>query len=165
MKSLPHFCERDGGDKEMSAGASETPALLCVQDEVHRDARRTASGGIFGGSQSTVPRTESYQAMSRREAVRAAPLDCAAWARRCPAGLIPSCVSSQASRARARLGDRPFTRRIAISIVLTMLNASGATEWHQLGIQGVVKLRPPKVASASATAAAEPAEATLKPEV
>jgi hypothetical protein len=44
-------------------GLSDFAHQIRVQHEVHKDTRRTRSGGRRGGSQSVTPRMESYQAM------------------------------------------------------------------------------------------------------
>jgi len=131
MKSLPNLGQGDGGDEQMSRILDGMPAEhadigtrfsefadhVGVQHEVHKDTRRTESGGIRGGSQSVVPRMESYQAVSWRMVRRDL------WLRRdrlTDGRRFPERVSraSQWSNSLAWLSDKPLTFLTASSTEL-----------------------------------------------
>jgi hypothetical protein len=131
MKALPYLCKRNGGDEQVSrvlccmpcdgtlirAGLSHFTDEVRVEHEVHSSKRETTSGGICGGSQLVVLRTESYQAMIWR--MLGCPLRLL---RRDWEGLVRSeralREDNQTRRALAWLSDRPFTFFTAISTLL-----------------------------------------------
>jgi len=129
VEALPRFSQRDCrneqpgcvlasvpfDDASIRARLSDFAHEIRVENEAHKDTRRTRSSGMRGISQFVVPRIVSYQAMSC-SVVRAVRL------RRRPRVFAPDVASIRCSQARsffACLGDRRLTSLMAISTALT----------------------------------------------
>jgi hypothetical protein len=130
MEALPGFGQSNRRDEQTGCVLARVPGdhtlirtrlsdftdEIRVENETHKDTRRTRSSGMRGISQSVVPRTESYHAMSCW-VVRAG-LRLRRRARILIAGVPWSC-SSHAKSFLACPGDKRLTSLIAISTALT----------------------------------------------
>jgi hypothetical protein len=130
MKALPRFGQSNRRNEQtgcvltcvpvddplVRARLSDFTDEIRVENEAHKDTRRTRSSGMRGISQSVVPRTESYQAMSCWVVRADARLRRGARAR--IAGVPCSC-SSHAKSFLACFGDKRLTSLMAISTALT----------------------------------------------
>ena len=140
VKSLPDFGQTNCGSEEMCRVSRRNPSEksrignrlsrltdgVGVQDEIHSRTDWTRSSGIFGGSQSVVPRIESYQFRSFRTERSGVALR---WGLRCgclravPFDLF---LFNQSKSSRACRADSFLTSRTAKSIVLIEINYSNA---------------------------------------
>src|SRR6266850_7025337 len=130
MKALPRFRQSNRRNEQtgcvltcvpgdytlVRARLSNFTDEIRVENEAHKDTRRTRSSGMRGISQSVVPRTESYQAMSCWVVRADARLRRGARAR--IAGVPCSC-SIHAKSFLACFGDNRLTSLMAISTALT----------------------------------------------